>query len=184
MPPAVDEPVVGLLGSMHWYPTRSAAQRLIKNIWPIVKARRPDAKLLVAGWNARKYLQPLIPDDSGIMLEENIRQPVDFFSRAAVMVYTPARGSGMKVKNLESMAYGVPVVTTWEGVEGMDYTNGVDCCVEETDQALADRVLELLNDRQKRLSMRANARGLMERRYSPKPTVAAVEGIYKDILAA
>lgn len=183
MQPPVHEPIVGLFGSMHWYPTSSAAKRLIENIWPLIRKRRPDAKLFIAGWNARKVLARLLPQP-GVILEENLRRPEDFFSKAAVMVYAPARGSGMKVKNLESMAYGVPVVTTWEGVEGMTYVSGVHCFVEQTNERLAQRVLELLDSREKRLSMRAEARRLMEEMYSPGPTVAAVEEIYREILAA
>ncbi len=183
MQPPVQEPIVGLFGSMHWYPTSSAAMRLIKNIWPRVRSKRPDAQLFIAGWNAEKFLGHLLPRP-GVTLQENLRRPEDFFSKAAVMVYAPARGSGMKVKNLESMAYGVPVVTTWEGVEGITYKNGVHCFVEETDDRLTERILELLDSREKRLRMRAEARRLMEEKYSPRPTVAAVEQIYREILTS
>ncbi len=47
----------------------------------------------------------------------------------------------MKVKVMESMAYGVPVVTTWEGVEGIDYENGRECWVGESDEELAQQGL-------------------------------------------
>ena len=94
--PVVDEPVVGLLGSMHWPPSRSAAERLLGRIWPLVKARAPRAKLLVAGWNARRYLGAYasLPD---VTIEENLVSPEAFFSRAAVLAYAPGRGSGMKI---------------------------------------------------------------------------------------
>ena len=90
----------------------------------------------------------------------------------------------MKVKNLEAMAYGVPVVTTWEGVEGMSYVNGRHCFVEDTDEGLAERVVELLDSPTKRRRMRDEARRLIEQKYSPVPTVDAVEQIYREILAA
>src|SRR4030095_7553051 len=57
--PATDAPVVGLLGSMHWFPSRSAAERLITRIWPHVKRRVPNARLLVGRWNARRHLERL-----------------------------------------------------------------------------------------------------------------------------
>jgi len=183
MQPPVDEPIVGLFGSMHWYPTRSAAKRLLERIWPQVRAKRPDAQLLIAGWNAKKHLEDLL-GQPGVTLKENLARPEEFFSRAAVMAYAPVRGSGMKVKTLESMAYGVPVVTTWEGAEGIAYENGLHCFVEETDETLAERILELLDSREKRLSMRGEARRLIEQKYSPAPTVTAVEEIYQEIIAA
>src|SRR5208282_4029025 len=129
--------------------------------WPLVKQGFPQAKLYIAGWNAAKYLQKYSsrPD---LTLVENLAHPSNFFSKAAVMVYAPSRGSGMKVKVMESMAYGVPVVTTWEGVEGFEYQNGHHCWVAETDEEIAEKVCRLLESSAERQHMRVAARALME----------------------
>jgi polysaccharide biosynthesis protein PslH len=183
MQQAVREPVVGLIGSMHWEPSRSAAERLITRIWPKVKRSVPDAKLFVAGWNAVKFLGKYssVPD---LTLTENLARSSDFFSEVAVMVYAPARGSGMKVKVMESMAYGVPVVTTWEGVEGIEYQNGRECWVAESDEELAARVCRLLENAVERQQMREAARTLIEQRYSPCPVVDKMISVYEELLAA
>jgi glycosyltransferase involved in cell wall biosynthesis len=183
MPPMVEEPVVGLIGSMHWEPSRSAAGRLITRIWPLVKQRVPRAKLFVAGWNAAKYLQKY-SSQPDIALAENLAHPSEFFSRAAVMVYAPSRGSGMKVKVMESMAYGVPVVTTWEGVEGIEYENGRDCWVAETDEDLADKTCRLLENSGERQQMRDAARSLIAERYSPGPVVDKMMLVYQQMIGS
>jgi glycosyltransferase involved in cell wall biosynthesis len=180
-PPAL-ELVIGMIGSMHWEPSRSAAERLITRIWPLVKSDVPRAKLFIAGWNANKCLSQYssLPD---LTLTENLSHPSEFFSRAAVMAYAPSCGSGMKVKVLESMAYGVPVVTTWEGVEGIDYQNGHDCWVAETDEQLASRVRQLLEDSEQRRQMRGAARALIEQCYSPRPVVDKMINVYEQLIA-
>jgi len=180
VPPLTDEPTVGLIGSMHWEPSRSAAERLITRIWPLVKQRLPKAKLYIAGWNAAKYLEKysLHPD---IILANNVAHPAEFFSRAAVMVYAPSQGSGMKVKVMESMAYGVPVVTTWEGVEGIDYQNGRECWVSEGDEDLACYVCRLLENPIERQQMRDAARTLIEERYAPRPVVDKMVAVYEHL---
>ncbi len=183
MQPTASEPVVGLIGSMHWEPSRSAAERLITRIWPLVKEGFPQAKLLVAGWNAAKYLQKY-SSQPGLTLEENLVHPSNFFSKAAVMVYAPSRGSGMKVKVMESMAYGVPVVTTWEGVEGIDYENGRECWVAETDEELAGSVCRLLENSAEWQQMRDAARALIDERYSPRPVVDKMISVYQQMIAA
>jgi len=183
MPPMVEEPVVGLIGSMHWGPSRSAAERLITHIWPLVKQRVPRAKLFVAGWNAAKYLQKY-SSQPDIELAENLAHPSEFFSKAAVMVYAPSRGSGMKVKVMESMAYGVPVVTTWEGVEGIDHKNGHECWVAETDEDLADKTCRLLENSGERQRMRDAARRLIEERYSPAPVVDKMMVVYQQLIGS
>lgn len=174
------EPVVGMIGSMNWFPSRSAAERLLSRIWPLIKQRRPDARLLICGWNAKKYLGRLLPLPD-IQVEENIPHPLDFFRRTSVLVYAPPTASGMKVKVMEAMAYGVPVVTNAEGVEGLDCANGEECFVEENDRALAERAMELLGNGDLRNRMRKRARALIEGRYSPKRVVGQLLEVYEAI---
>jgi glycosyltransferase involved in cell wall biosynthesis len=176
------EPIVGLIGSMHWEPSRSAAKRLITRIWPLVKRGFPEAKLYIAGWNAGKYLQQYSLQQD-LTLEENLAHPTDFFCKAAVMVYAPSRGSGMKVKVMEAMTYGVPVVTTWEGVEGIEYENGRECWVAETDEELAGKICRLLANSAERQQMRDAARALIEERYSPRPVLDKMIAVYRQIIA-
>jgi polysaccharide biosynthesis protein PslH len=178
----VAEPVVGLLGSMHWLPSRSAAERLIRHIWPRVKRRLPSAQLLIGGWNARRYLEPLASPD--VTLVENLAHPSDFFSRVAVMAYAPARGTGMKVKVLESMAYGVPVVTTTDGVEGLAVEDGVHCAVRDDDEGLAEAIVAQLTDPKGRGVMRQAARELVEARYSREPFLAQMTALYERVARA
>ena len=183
MPALVQEPTVGLIGSMHWEPSRSAAERLIARIWPLVKQRIPRANLYIAGWNAAKYLSKY-SSQPDLTLVNNLAHPSEFFSKAAVMVYAPSQGSGMKVKVMESMAYGVPVVTTWEGVEGIDYQNGRECWVAETDEELAGKVCRLLEDPIERQGMRNAARTLIEEHYSPHPVVDKMIAVYRQVIAS
>ncbi len=177
----VQDPVVGMIGSMHWEPSRSAAERLITRIWPLVKQVFPQAKLFIAGWNASKYLHQYSSRED-LTLAENLAHPSDFFSKVAIMVYAPSRGSGMKVKVMEAMAYGVPVVTTWEGVEGIDYQNGRDCWVAETDEEMAAKMCGLLASSAERQQMRTAARRLIEERYSPGPVVDKMVQVYEQVI--
>ena len=183
MPALVKEPTVGLIGSMHWEPSRSAAERLITRIWPLVKRQVPLAKLYIAGWSAAEYLGEY-SSQPDLTLADNLKHPSEFFSRTAVMVYAPSRGSGMKVKVMESMAYGVPVVTTWEGVEGIDYQNGQECWVAETDAELAGKVCRLLQNSAERQQMRNAARTLIEERYSPRPVIDKMVSVYEQLITS
>lgn len=178
----VAEPIIGLLGSMHWLPSRAAAERLITRIWPRVKQRVPRARLLVGGWNARRYLGHHA--GPGIELVENLAHPSEFFSRAAVLVYPPVRGTGVKVKVLEAMAYGVPVVTTGEGIEGLACQAGVHCHVGEDDEVLAARVVELLGDASERARLREAGRALVESAHAPAHVADQMLGLYERVRRA
>ena len=147
----------------------------------MVKKGCPGAKLYIAGWNANKYLGRYLPLPD-VAIDENISHPEIFFSQIAVMTYTPAQGSGMKVKVMESMAYGVPVVTTPDGVEGIECINGYHCWVAEKDDAIAEKIIALLGDIEARRRMAGAARGLLEDKYSPLPVVDQMMDVYKEVI--
>jgi glycosyltransferase involved in cell wall biosynthesis len=180
--PAIDEPVAGLIGSMHWLPSRSAAERLLTRIWPLVRAEIPAARLIVAGWNARNYLGKFA-STAGVEILDSIPHPSEFFSRIAALIYPVQRGSGMKVKVMESMAYGVPVVTTPDGVEGLNGHSEVDYIVGETDETIAAATVRLLRTPSLRAGIRHAGRGLIEREYSRNVVVTQLMKIYKEMIA-
>jgi glycosyltransferase involved in cell wall biosynthesis len=176
-----EEPVVTLIGSMGWYPGRSAAVRLLTRLWPEIKRRVPEARLQVVGWSARSMLADYLnrPD---VTIEENVADVQPYFDRTGVFLYAPSRGSGMKIKILEAMAFGVPVVTTSEGVEGLPAEDGVHAGVCEDDEGLIDRTVALLGDRERQNRQRRAARDLLETHCAPAATLDAIESIYQSML--
>jgi len=95
------------------------------------------------------------------------------------MLYAPIRGSGMKIKVLEAMSFGVPVVTTTEGVEGLPAEDGVHAGIADDDQGLIDRTVAMLRDPARQNLQRRAARALVESHCSPETTVSAIESIYE-----
>jgi polysaccharide biosynthesis protein PslH len=175
------EPVISVIGNMGWYPTHSAAVRLVTRLWPEIKKRVPGARLQLVGWGARTALADylMLPD---VLIEENVPDMQPYFERTGVLLYAPGRGSGMKIKILEALGYGVPVVTTSEGVEGLPAVDGVHAGVCEDDAGLIDRAVRLLQDPTAQNRQRAAGRALLESHCGPKPTVDAIEAIYAQML--
>lgn len=139
------ELTLGFIGSMFWEPSRRAAERLLLRVWPLVRAEVPHARLLIAGWQAEEHLGQLFPVE-GAELVSTVARPADFFDRLTVLLFPPVGGTGMKIKTLEAMAYGVPVVTTVEGIEGIEDVPGAPQAVADDDHALASAAALLLED--------------------------------------
>jgi polysaccharide biosynthesis protein PslH len=175
-------PVVTLIGSMGWAPSLSAAVRLITRLWPEIKRRVPAATLQIVGWSAREKLAEFVglPD---VSIDENVPEIRPFFERASVLLYAPGRGSGMKIKIQEAMAFGVPVVTTSEGIEGLPAEDGVHAGVCEDDAGLIDRTVALLQDRALQDRRRHAARAMLESSCGPEPTLDRMEAVYAHMLA-
>ncbi len=171
--------VVGLIGSMHWYPSRSAARRLLR-LWPEIVRREPNARLLVAGWNARKYLGESFPLRNAELIED-VEHPRDFFGRIGILVYPPSRGTGMKIKVLEAMAYGVPVITNDEGLEGLKIDEGIDAVRATTDEEFIGRTLELLTDPVRARTIGRAGRQLVETAYAPPRVIDRLFAAHEEL---
>lgn len=175
-------PNVTLIGSMDWLPTRSAAFRLLNRLWPEVKARVPSATLRVVGWHARGALRDHL-DRPDVEILENVADARPYFESGGVMLYAPGRGSGIKVKVQEAMAYGLPVVCNREGVEGLGVTEGVEAAVSDHNDGLVERTVALLNDPGRQNRQRRAARSLVESHCGPGPTLDALERVYGRIVS-
>jgi polysaccharide biosynthesis protein PslH len=175
------EPVVGLIGSMNWHPSRAAAERLLTTLWPEIKRRVPNARLVVGGWNSRRYLGAYFPL-AGAELMEEIEHPREFFSRIGLLLYAPPRGTGMKIKVLESMAYGIPVLTNAEGLEGIQFTEGVDAVRAHDDDEFVERAVELLLDPAWRSAIGRSGRALVERQCKPERVIDRLLASYELLL--
>ena len=175
------EAVISIIGSMSWYPSRSAAVRLLTKLWPTIKERVPTAKVQIVGWNARHALSDCLAQPD-VEVIEDVPDMRPYFEQAGVLLYAPRQGSGMKVKILEAFAYGVPVVTTSEGIEGLPAEDGVHASVCDDDAGLIQRTVALLGDRAQQEQQRRAARELLETHCSTKATLDGVERCYADLL--
>jgi glycosyltransferase involved in cell wall biosynthesis len=174
-------PTICVVGSMNWFPSFSAAERLLTRLLPSIRATIPDIQVLIVGWNAEQALRAYLPQ-VGVQVFENVPQTRTFFERSSLLLYAPKCGSGMKVKVLEAFAYGVPVVTTPDGIEGIPARDGVhvECC--DDDAGLIDRTLQLLKSLALQEKQRTAARHLVEQLCNPTRVIDCIEECYADIL--
>ncbi|MGH3072974.1 MAG: glycosyltransferase, partial [Gaiellaceae bacterium] len=167
-------PVAGLLGAGFWPPTETAIRRLVARIWPRVLERAPDARLRIAG-RGTTAIPDLRPGRSTELVGE-VPSAADFLSGLSLLLYPVSRGSGMKVKVLEALAAGVPVVTTRFGAEGIEPGPGV--IVADDDDALVAAAVGLLEDAERRRAAGRAARELFLGRYAPEPATEPLVRLY------
>jgi glycosyltransferase involved in cell wall biosynthesis len=172
--------VVGVVGSMNWGPSLLAAVRLLTRLWPEIRRAFPAARLQVVGWNARTALRAYL-SEPGVSVVEDVADARPYFEQTSIFLYAPPRGTGMKVKVLEAFAYGVPVVTTPVGVEGLPARDGVHAGISDDDAGLVRRALSLLGDRDRQDRQRAAARAMVEATCGPEAGLSAVERCYAGL---
>lgn len=172
-PAALDgPPLAGMIGNANWPPTAASVHRLLERVWPRVVQQLPAARLRLAGRGMRDLLSGRTP--AGVEVVGDVHSGADFLRGLSVALNPIERGSGMKVKTLEALAVGVPLVTTPAGAEGIEGGEGIVC--ERDDRALAGATVALLNDPAARQQRGRAARAAFGRLYTPVPaTVPLVE---------
>lgn len=179
--PARDgELTVGLIGHMRMENSVRAARRLLLSIWPLVRSQVSDARLILAGWYAREALRELSSED-GVEIWENLRDPSEFFQRCTVLAYPLSLGAGLHGKILEAMAYGVPVVASTAGMEGIQAISGTHALIADDDDRFANCVVELLENPILRDRIATAGRSLVETEYSPEHVISQLEEVYRRI---
>jgi glycosyltransferase involved in cell wall biosynthesis len=163
-PPRDAPPTAGMIGSAHWAPTAAAFDRLTHIVWPRVHALVPNAELALAGRGTA----------------HEVADAAAFLRGLHVLLYPVERGSGMKVKTLEALALGVPVVTTPEGAEGMPSTDGI--VIASSDAELATNAARILADPSERAQRSAAARASFDAHLAPAVVGGELVAVYEAML--
>ncbi len=173
-PAALDgPPTAGIIGTAGWPITAAAMRRLVLDLWPEVRKLAPAARLVVAGRDTKT----LGLAGAGVEVIGEVPSAVDFLRGLSVLLYPLARGSGIKVKTLESLACGVPIVTTPFGAEGVGGGDGIVVATETRE--LASAAASILNDGNERRERGVAGRAAFETRYSPLPATAPLVELYR-----
>jgi glycosyltransferase involved in cell wall biosynthesis len=141
-----------------------AAKFFLAEVFPVVKARCPSVKLYITGRTDGVLLGGL-PLQDGVVLTgylDDIRPRVACSSICVVPITV---GGGTRLKILEAMALGTPVVSTNKGAEGLEVTPGQDILIADEPTEFANAVLQLLDDPALREKLAANGRKLVQERY-------------------
>jgi glycosyltransferase involved in cell wall biosynthesis len=178
----LDRPVAGVIGSAIWPPTANAVERLLTSVWPRVLRARADARLVLAGRGMERSTFAHLPQPANVEWRGAVPSATAFLSELGVLLYPLTRGSGTKVKVLEALALGVPVVTTPEGAEGLLAHGGVT--VTDDDALLAASTAALFEDPQARRAAGAAAHQNFIQHHSPLPAATPVADLYERMIAA
>jgi hypothetical protein len=175
------EPIAGLIGTARWPPTANAVRRLLTRVWPRVLARDPTAQLRLAGHGMEPATFPDLPTLPGVHWLGTVPSAEAFLQSLGVLLYPLGRGTGAKVKVLESMLLGVPIVTTPPGAEGILGEGGLT--VETDDDALASATCALLADADARRRAGEAGRRRFDAHHAPQRAAAPLLQLYAQMLA-
>lgn len=163
----VAAPVAALVASWDWPANRIALRRLLA-LWPSVSNRLPHAELILAG----RGLDAADLGD-GVKMLGAVERASDVLARAAVVAFPCPDTSGPKVKTLEALSYGIPVVTTPAGAEGIAMPELPGMEIASDRDAFSTALAGLLADPARRARMGAGGRAAVSAAHGPLPAARA-----------
>ena len=160
------------IGGFRHRPNTDAVLYFVKEIFPLVKKAAPGITLEVVGDSPPDSIRAL--QDESVTVTGYVPSTEPYLQKARVSIAPLRYGAGMKGKIGEAMAYGLPVVTTSVGAEGMGLAHGETAFIADTPAEFAQHVMKLYSDDGLWSAMSENARLFVKNKYSPQVVSTAV----------
>jgi glycosyltransferase involved in cell wall biosynthesis len=162
--PVPPEPSIVMTGTFGYEPNVDGARWLCDEVLPRVRAEVPHATLALVGREPRPEVVALA-ERPGVDLRPDVPDIAPFLQAARVAVVPLRIGTGTRLKALEALAAGRPLVGTSVGLEGLGLVDGVHARIADDPGALADALVALLRDDGQAAALAAAGRTLVEDRF-------------------
>lgn len=173
-PDGIDALFVGHLG---YRPNIAAARRLVRGILPLLHKTDPTARITLAGRAPDQGLRRLVARAPiGVTLVSDPVELAPLYARATMALMPLTEGGGTRIKALEAMAAGLPVIASAKAVEGLGLVPGREYLAAEDDADFAGTALRLARSPALREELATRAREFAVRHHGPSAIEDAVAG--------
>ena len=153
------------MGTLHYSPNVQGICTFVEQIWPLIHQQQPKLKLLIAGRSPVPEVRQLARYP-GIEVIADFADVRSLTKQCSISIVPLYRGSGTRLKILESMAIGMPIVTTSIGCEGLSVEDGKHLLIRDDPEAFAEAVLEIDRDPNLWQALRTQGRNLLLNTYT------------------
>lgn len=150
------------IGSMNWQPNIEAVQFLLNTIFPLIQKEIPEARLLLAGSFMPQHL--LEHKQNGVEILGFVEDLNHFFDSNGILLSPIQSGSGVRVKLIEAMNKGLPIISTSKGAEGIPLEGQL--IIEDNPNDFAQKAVKLYRDSNLRAELGSKASNFASKNYS------------------
>jgi glycosyltransferase involved in cell wall biosynthesis len=168
-------------GKMSYHANITMARTLVQEVMPLVWAHRPETQLWIAGKDPGQTVLALAGHPA-VSVTGTVPDLRPYLRRATMAVVPMTYGAGSQFKVLEAMSCGTPVVATTQALSALSARPGRDLLVGEDSAGLAQAILTLLDEPQRRSAIAAAGRAYVETHHDWGDVAAQLEAIYHSLL--
>jgi glycosyltransferase involved in cell wall biosynthesis len=169
------------MATMFWPPNVDGVIWFVREVWPLVKQALPNARVALVGARPPAAVQRLAADPA-IEVPGYVADPRPYFARTAALIVPVHAGGGMRVKILEALARGLPIVSTTIGYEGIDVVPGRHLLVGDDPATFAGALIQLFRNPELGRQLADQGRQLAVERYDWRVVCPAIDQLYATAL--
>jgi polysaccharide biosynthesis protein PslH len=170
------------VGSMDYHANIEAATNFGRAVWPMIHEKRPDLRFTIVGRNPPAEVTGL-SSINGIEVTGSVADVRPYYREAWAAVVPLNLGGGSRLKILEAMAAGVPVVSTKLGAEGLEVTDGQNILLSDSQMELAHGVFKVIDSVDLRAQIITGGQTLVRARYDWSTLGAKLITEYEGLMA-
>jgi len=168
------------LGGFHHPPNIDSLEYTINEVFPKIKEKLPDVKLIIIGSNPPKKIIDLCSKRNDVIFLGHVKNLNKYLKECRILLAPLRFGAGMKGKITQSMMFGLVVVTTPIGAEGISTDKENLLVVADTADDLASKVHDVYTDEKLWKEISINANKHAKKHFSPEVVKAIFENIFKN----
>jgi glycosyltransferase involved in cell wall biosynthesis len=170
------------VGSMDYHANVEGAVTFARNVWPSIHQHKALLTFTIVGKDPAPAVREL-SSIKGVEVTGSVPDVRSYYREAIAAVVPLNVGGGSRLKILEAMAAGVPVVSTTLGAEGLDVHDGENIVIADGADRLTKAVVDLVNDEKLRTQLISGGRALVRERYDWAQLGAKLSECYQQILS-
>ena len=166
------------IGTMFWPPNSEGVLWWLREGYGHLRSLCPEVTYDIVGARPPQSLQTLAEQCAGVRLHGYVADAEPYWRQSTVLAVPLLSGGGVRVKILEAMAMGLPVVSTTVGCEGLDVQDGVHLLIADTPKDFAHACATVLQDKVLARSLAQNARELILEKYDANVALRGLDEAY------
>ncbi|MFH1160711.1 MAG: glycosyltransferase family 4 protein [bacterium] len=167
------------IGAMNWIPNAEGVKWFLHHVWPDLHKEFPELRYYLAGREMPEWM--LRMEFPGVVVLGEVEDAREFISGKGIIIVPLFSGSGIRIKIIEGMAAGKPIISTRIGAEGIDCTNGKNILIANAPCEFVELVTLCLHDEIRCRNLGKEARVLVETTYDQAEIIRKLIHFYQQL---
>ncbi|MAS36807.1 MAG: glycosyl transferase family 1 [Anaerolineaceae bacterium] len=175
-------PHITHIGTMYWPPNIQGITWFLENVYPLIKEQVPDVRCTLIGSRPPESIVQRSHTDRTLTVTGYVEDPQPFMEDSSMMIVPLLAGGGMRVKILNALAQGIPMVSTTIGSEGIKVSHEKDILIADEPAEFAQQCVRLLTDYELNTRLTQAGRQTAEQYYDYRQACRPLGEIYRKLV--